>query len=208
MPVSQHRPDLARVAIDVGVSRQELATDMHPWTNRTAARHTDPDGGQWAVVVDWAHAQDGTRVPASVTLSSLGGSYADLTADVEPRAVTRAIVESVPWGSVLWGSRTSAARRARVTHQDGCRIPSTYQAPPPARSSRHDELLRQVADTYRRAGGRANPTVAKDVLARLESDGVRTGRGGPLTREVVRRWISEARERGYLPRTQKGRQEA
>jgi hypothetical protein len=173
---------------------------IHPWETRTTARHTDSTGGLWAVAVDWAHRADGTAVPASVTLTSLGGAFGEATAEVEPLAVTRAVVESVPWGEVLWGSRRAAAR----DHDENCEAGAAFTEAP--RTSRaHDTLLRRVGDLYRQLGGSANPTIALDVAARLETEGIHRRDGSALTdtdsgRATVRRWISSARKRGYTER--------
>lgn len=148
------------------------------------------------MVVDWAEGADGTRVPASVTLTSLGGTLADAPApDREPRAVTRALVESVQWGSVLWESGDTV-RSA---------LPNTGLRARQYATTDREQLLRLVADLYRALGGERNPRVAEDVRRELDLRGVRPARrgkpspdGSVLTPTRVRAWIKQARQRGFL----------
>lgn len=182
--------DLATAALRVVAQR----SGVPPWDKRSIALHRDHAGGDWAVLVDWAARGDGTRVPASVTVTSLGGSLGDHVAEVEPLAVTRQVIESIPWGTVLWGSRRGVERHAALTEQPP-EVVKSYAV----RNSSREELLRHVAAVYRAVGGRENPQCAREVHARLQVEEVRPRGGGELSRETVRRWIQEARRRGYLP---------
>lgn len=169
-----------------------------PWTDRSTATHTHL-GQEWAVVVDWAERPDGVRVAASVTLSSLGGTLADEPAPgATPEAVTRALVESVPWGTLLWEQREAV--RLALPGQPRA---TAYDAP-----TNHDETLREVARLYVELGGEGNRTIVQDVRDALEALGItvkprKNNPEGILTRERVRDWIKECRsrkpgERGYL----------
>jgi hypothetical protein len=191
---------------------QANAHAAEPWSDRTAASHLH-GGREWAVIVDWAVTSDGTRVPASVTLSSLGATLTDPPADVGPAPVTRALVDSIPWASVIAASRAdlldmpgvsgdwaafrnheqTPAERARQQHRDG--------------SDHHDQMLRLTAHLYLSLGGESTRGIARRVHSELVRLGAAPMRRGPnpdeavLTEQTVRRWIAEARnpKRGYIP---------
>lgn len=169
------------------------------WEARTSARHTDAGGNEWAIHVDWATDSTGRSVPASVTLSSLGGSLGDPRPDnVEPHPVTRAVVESVAWSTVIWGSRGAVTRTAAESGNDTSR----YAPEPSAAADEHERLLRHVADVYREVGGSRNPTAARDTWSALlrERPPITPRGGGSLTRTRVRTWLSQCRQpgRGYI----------
>lgn len=181
-----------------------------PWSDRTATSRWY-EGREWAVIVDWAVTSDGARVPASVTLSSLGATLTDTPADVEPAPVTRALVDSIRWASVIADSRAdlldmpgvsgdwaafrnhaqTPAERARQQHREG--------------SDHHDQMLRLTAHLYLSLGGESTRGIARRVHAELVRLGAAPMRRGPnpgeavLTEQTVRRWINEARKRDYLP---------
>lgn len=196
MKTGRHSGRLASHAI--GLARQAMRRPppagggyggpREPWSDRSA-QSLDLDGNEWAVVVDWAERPDGTRVPASVTLSSLGGTLTDdPAAGVEPVAVTATLLRSINWADVFKRSRENLS-----THLPASWRGEQYAAPSP--KSTHDDMLRLVARIYRDVTRDKNPTPAKDVHARLEVLGAHPIGGGPLSRETVRRWIKEARRK-------------
>ncbi|MCR1784104.1 hypothetical protein KVF89_16310 [Nocardioides carbamazepini] len=190
--------DLARWAADLGAQwarRVQEGQSSNGWENRTVARHTDRDGKDWAVIVDWATDRKGNAVPASVTLTSVGGTLGEPRPEwANPASVTRAVVESVPWGTAIWGSREAAKRIGQRQGQPAKR----YTAPDGPAAEQHDRLLRHVADIYRSVKGSRNPFAARDVWTVLGTEGVTSRGGGALTRTRVRTWLQQARERGYI----------
>ena len=186
-------PEVGQVVSGAGADEGDFGGPREPWTDRHAETLIDLDGNEWAVIVDWAERPDETRVPASVTLTSLGGTLTDDPAPgAEPRAVTATLLRQVNWAEVFKRSRTEVTESIPASWRS-----QQYAAPSP--KSSHDDLLRSVADLYREVTLHKNPSPAKDVHARLELDGVKPRGGGPLSEETVRRWIKEARQRGYLP---------
>jgi hypothetical protein len=186
---------------------QASASAAIPWSDRTA-ENVEVDGQQWAVIVDWAMGTDGTRVPASVTLSSLGAVLTERPADVEPRAVTRGVINRIPWASVIRQSQASvAALPGDWSGFRGASQPTAAQQAAQSRpsASTHD-IHRRVADHYRRLGGESNPTIKQDVTTQLQLEGVTPMRRGKrpgddkpeLSVTTVGRWIREARKSGLL----------
>lgn len=200
---------------------QASARALEPWSDRTTASHWH-EGREWAVIVDWAERADGTRVPASVCLSSLGATLSDPPIpDVEPVGVTRALVDSIQWASVIADSRTSLDNLPWISGDwSGFR---QYEPTPVQRAQEHlkvstgtrhhDQMLRLVASIYLSLGGESTQGIARRVhaeLVRLRAKPMRRGpepapdpkvpeAGTRLSEETVRRWIKEARQREYIP---------
>lgn len=191
--LEDHASTVARLAMSKPRGPSGFAGVQPPWTDRSTVTHT-ANGQEWVVIIDWAERPDGIRVPASVTLSSLGGTLADEPAPgAVPEAVTRALVDSVPWGTLLWEQR-EAVRTA---------LPGQHRASAYAAPTTHDETLRLVARLYVEHGGEGNRTIVQDVRDALEALGVtvkprKNNPEGILTRERVRDWIKECRGLGYL----------
>lgn len=197
----------------LGQARANLPLPPEPWSDRTTASHWHEDR-EWAVIVDWAQRTDGTRVPASVTLSSIGATLSETPkADIEPAGVTRALVDSIPWARVIADSRTSLEQLPGISG-DWAAFRS-YEPTPAQRAQEkltastpteyHDQMLRLVARVYEGEGGEKTHRIASRVTAKLISMGatpMRRGKKPPaqssLSEETVRRWIKEARKRGYL----------
>jgi hypothetical protein len=200
-------PDLADHAI-----AQASASAPLPWSDRTA-ENVEIDGHQWAVIVDWAILTDGTRVPASVTLSSLGAVLTEHPADVEPRAVTRGIINRISWASVIHRSQASVeSLPGDWSGFRGAPQPTAAQQAAQSRANAsRDEIHRRVADLYRRLGGESNPTIKQDVTTQLQLEGVTPMRRGKkpgddkpeLSVTTVGRWIREARQSGLISPSQR-----
>ena len=194
--------------------RQASASAADPWSDRTTASHWH-EGQEWAVVIDWAEQADGTRVPATVILSSLGGTLTDKPAPgATPHAVTRALIQSVKWAQEISEARANlssalpgdweAMRQYERTPADQAR---QRQREGSTKTKSHDDMLRLVARLYLRNGGEDTPKIAEAVARELQLMGVtpmRRGKpseaGSPLSESTVRRWIKECRqpERRYL----------
>lgn len=188
MKSQPHSPSLSEHALS-----QAHASVPEPWSDRSVEDLT-LDGTEWAVIVDWAERPDGTRVPASVTLTSLGGTFTDDPAPgVEPVAITATLIRKIVWRDVFKRSRTEVTEALPIPWRA-----DQYATPAPTPDTSHDDLLRHVADLYREVTRHENPSPAKDVHARLQVSGVTPRGGRPLTETTVRRWIKEARQRGYL----------
>lgn len=182
------------------------------WHRRTVHGH-EHRGHRWTIAVDWAESGSAV-VPASITLTSVGATFGhDIVGDPVP--VTRSLIDSIRWSDVIWRGREqlkcSAERLPAIVEAAGFEIVALGSPPeafdPPQRKTRAlDDTLQLVAREYAAAGGSNNPRVARAVQAALELAGVRPQRRGPrpsdgevsLRPEQVRRWISQARERGYI----------
>lgn len=186
-----------------------------PWVARTASSVTH-EGTEWIVSIDWAENTNYVRVPAAVTVSCLGGNLTQTSApSVDPVAITRGVLSSIPWARMIEESRDRLVKRssifeAIVTHDttEAEKGRSTAAAPT-GRNRTHDEVLRLVAHHYNREGGQARGK-AKAIQTALQLAGVEPMRRGryptdsdsddtrPLSLSTVYRWIEEAKVAGYI----------
>lgn len=210
-PLAEHAAEQATNAMRRPAGASGYGGVQPPWSDRTIASHQHK-GQEWILLVDWAETSAGARVPASVTISCLGATFTeDAAPGVEPGAVTRSLIDSVPWASVIASSRHDLLDTPAL---NGDWQAFRNYAPTPAQaaqqahrkgSDHHDKMLRLTAKHYLSLGGEGTRGIAKAVHTKLLSDGAEPMRRGPnpgeavLTEETVRRWISEARKRDYLP---------
>jgi hypothetical protein len=160
-------PDLADHAI-----AQASASAPLPWSDRTA-ENVEIDGHQWAVIVDWAILTDGTRVPASVTLSSLGAVLTEHPADVEPRAVTRGIINRMERLSWCPAAHRRSASRTVPCQREPRRDPPQSRRPlqtPRRRVEPHHQARRHDATPTGGSDSDATRQEARRRQARTQCD--------------------------------------
>jgi len=168
----------------------------------------------WRVTFHW-HRVQGRMVPVGIdvrsfsTVDPFGPVYALGDDPDQPTEVLRDTLRRLPFGRLLRESRARVAVRfelqAATLSAFGAEVTAnelagwdtdaaTEDATSPA-----DENYRLTASIFRRYDGTDPRAAASRTWEELERLGVTDRRGQPVKRALVRRWIAEARRRGYLP---------
>ncbi len=182
-----------------------------------------PDPADWYITIDWQEI-DGRLVPVGIdvrsyrivswTLSDDGrltfppGGTSDARAVREGdhlRPVTRDLFKRLPVGELVQAGREQIAAVLDFAARTGVQLPPAQRwvaealRNAPRRSSRSDVKYRRAAVIYAEvvSAGHRNPS--ERTWQRLGEEGFVAQGGGPLSRELVRKWVAEARRRGYLP---------
>lgn len=162
---------------------------------------TDWEG--WRITVHW-HRVDGRLMPVGIDVRSFsaGPRHGPTYGEVGPREVLRDTLRHLPFGQVLRESRARVAARFMEGDPEQ-RAPVAYTGPSGGAS---DANYRLTADIYRRYAALDPREAARRTWEELERRGVTDRRGQPPSRDLVRRWLHEARVRRYIdpPGSQSG----
>lgn len=170
----------------------------------------DPLRGPWRVVVHFGEV-DGQVIPIGMDVRAFKGEPGD--PDNPPHArtawtpLTASTVRQLPVGAVVDEARRNLQE---LTEWVGS-LPTYDQERAKKRAQRRragppvqhgDEHLVHVADLYRRASAANHRSPAKDVWQSLVAEGFQFQSSAEKgQRERVRKWIQEARRRGFIQPT-------
>jgi len=176
------------------------------WGYSTTLEQVSPE--DWHIRVNW-RLVDERAVPVGIEVHSSPTAQreADPWTDSDhAKPVTRELFKRLPIGEVIEQGRAQVAAIWEAETSRTAEDPETLRVRAALKQAgdsdtRSDETYRLVAEYYARVKadqrkGLVGSAVAKATKARLELDG-RIPEGTTDVR--VRKWIAEARRRGYLP---------
>lgn len=178
--------------------------------------------GPWRIRTHWFYAEGGA-VPAAMDIefTSVPETFRSELKHTEfapgspsPAALSRTAIESLPLGRILREHRGMAWASMRAEADQGVKGGAFHRwaseqadavADPPAQSrpSPADKHFRRVAELHQQAPG---PHRSLWVAEQLWAEGYTFERKGEQvspTHDRVRQWIGAARERGYMPPTER-----